>query len=185
MIQNTINQLNIDMQKRLDSLEHELSKLRTGRAHPGLIEHIKVDYYGSEVPITQVASIIASDSRTLTVTPWEKSMLKVIDKAIATANLGFNPMNDGNVIRISMPVLTEERRKDLVKLLKAEGEQGRVNIRNLRRDANNHLKDLLKKKEISEDEEKRAQDQVQKLTDKFIADADEILNIKEKELMTV
>ncbi|OGT08420.1 MAG: ribosome recycling factor [Gammaproteobacteria bacterium GWE2_37_16] len=180
-----INQLEIDMQKRIEALKVELSKLRTGRAHPGLIEHVKVDYYGSEMPLNQVAGVTVSDPRTLTITPWEKPLLKVIEKAIMNAGLGLNPMNDGNVIRIPMPLLNEERRRDLVKIVKSEGEQGRVSLRNLRRDANNTLKDMLKKKEISEDDDRRAEEQVQKITDKFIAEADKILVGKEAELMAV
>lgn len=180
-----INQLEVDMQKRIEALKVELSKLRTGRAHPGLIEHVKIDYYGSEMPLNQVAGVTVSDPRTLTITPWEKPMLKVIEKAIMNAGLGLNPMNDGNVLRIPMPLLTEERRRDLVKIVKNEGEQGRVSLRNLRRDANNTLKDMLKKKEISEDDDRRAEEQVQKITDKFIAEADKILIGKETELMAV
>jgi len=185
MITKIISQLEVDMQKRIEALKHELSKLRTGRAHPGLIEHLKVDYYGNPTAINQVSSITIGDSRTLIVTPWEKPMLKVIEKEIMNAGLGFNPVNDGNILRIPMPPLTEERRKEMVKILKNEGESARVSVRNLRRDANNHLKDSLKKKEISEDDERRTQDQVQKITDKFIAEIDKFLASKESELMTV
>jgi len=185
MTQKTIAQLESDMHKRIDALKTELAKLRTGRAHPALIEHVKVDYYGSEVPITQVASVVVGDSRTLVVTPWEKPMLKVIDKAIINAGLGLNPVNDGNVLRIPMPQLTEERRREMVKIVRNEGEAAKVSVRNLRRDANNSFKDRVKKKEVSEDDEKRGQGEVQKVTDKFIAEIDKLLNAKEQELMTV
>ena len=185
MTQKIISQLQVDMQKKLDGLKGELAKLRTGRAHPAFIEHIKVEYYGNEVPITQVASVVVGDPRTLVVTPWEKPMIKVIDKAILNAGLGLNPVNDGNVLRIPMPQLTEDRRREMVKIVKNEGESARVNVRNLRRDANNAFKDMVKKKEISEDDERRSEAEVQKITDKFIADIDKLLTDKEKELMTV
>ena len=153
MIAKIIHQLEIDMPKKIELLKHELLKLRSGRAHPSLVEHIKIDYYGTEMPLSQVASITVSDPRTLSITPWEKANLKPIEKAIISSSLGLNPANDGNVIRIPMPPLTEERRKEMVKIVKHEGETAKVGVRNLRRDANNAIKELLKKKEISEDDE--------------------------------
>jgi ribosome recycling factor len=173
------------MKKSIEALGHELSKIRTGRAHPSLLDHIKVDYYGSEVPLTQAANIVAEDSRTLSVTPWEKAMVPVIEKAIMTSDLGLNPNTAGTVIRIPMPPLTEERRKDLVRVVRAEGEGARVAIRNIRRDANNDLKELLKEKEISEDDERRATDDIQKLTDEFVKEVDKLLAVKEAELMEI
>lgn len=173
------------MAKSIDSLKQELIKLRTGRAHTSLLDHITVEYYGSEVPINQVASVTAADSRTLVVTPWEKPMVSVIEKAIISSDLGLNPSTAGMAIRIPLPPLTEERRRDMVKVVKGEGENARVAIRNIRRDANNHLKTLLKDKEITEDEERRAEDDIQKLTDKHIAEVEEILHTKEQELMEI
>jgi ribosome recycling factor len=173
------------MAKSVDSLKHELAKIRTGRAHASLLDHITVDYYGSEVPISQAANITVEDARTLTVTPWDKSMVKVIEKAILNSDLGLNPATAGNVMRVPMPPLTEERRRDLVRVVRHEAENARVAVRNIRRDANNDLKSLLKEKEISEDEERRAQEEIQKLTDKFIEGVDELLQEKEAELMEV
>ncbi len=173
------------MKKSIDSLKQELAKLRTGRAHPGLLEHIHVDYYGSEMPLNQVASVSASDARTLTVQPWEQKMVPVIEKAIITSDLGLNPVTAGNVIRIPLPALTEERRRDLVKVVRNEGENGRVAIRNIRRDANHHLKQLLKDKDITEDEERGAEDAIQKLTDKYVQQVEELLREKEAELMEI
>lgn len=180
-----ISQLEINAQKKLEFLRSEFMKVRTGRAHPGLIENVKVDYYGIETPLSQLANIMVNDPRSLTVVPWEKSMLKNIEKAISNAELGFNPMNDGNLIRVPVPPLNEERRKEMVKIVKEIVESTRIAVRNLRRDANNKLKDLLKKKEISEDDERKAQDQIQKITDKSIADADSMLSAKEKDLMEI
>lgn len=173
------------MQKSLDSLKSELAKLRTGRAHPSLLEHVTVEFYGNQVPLSQAANVSASDARTLTVTPWDKSMVQPIEKAILTSDLGLNPSTSGSVIRVPLPPLTEERRRDMVKVVRAEAEHGRVAIRNVRRDANNELKTLLKDKKISEDDERRAQDEIQKLTDKFITDTDKLLEVKEKELLEV
>lgn len=173
------------MKKSIDSLKQELAKLRTGRAHPGLLEHIHVDYYGSDMPLNQVASVSASDARTLTVQPWEQKMVPVIEKAIITSDLGLNPVTAGNVIRIPLPALTEERRRDLVKVVRNEGENGRVAIRNIRRDANHHLKQLLKDKDITEDEERGAEDAIQKLTDKYVQQVEELLREKEAELMEI
>lgn len=173
------------MNKSIDNLKHELSKLRTGRAHPSLVEHIEVEYYGNKTTLSHIGAITVSDPRTLTITPWEKTMIKPIEKAIMTADLGLNPMSDSNAVRVPLPPLTEERRKDLVKVVKTTAEQSRVAIRNIRRDSNNALKELLKKKEISEDEERKAQDNIQKLTDKFIAEVDKIAAGKETDLMEV
>lgn len=185
MIDDIIKNAETQMKKGIDSFKNELGKLRAGRAHPGLVEHIRVDYYGNETALTHVASVVASDARTITITPWEKTMIKPIEKAIANSDLGLNPMSDGNVVRIPLPALTEERRKELVKVLKTTAEHSKVSVRNLRRDANEHLKKLLKDKKVSEDEEKRAQDNVQKLTDKYIAEIDQIATAKEKDLMAI
>jgi len=173
------------MSKSVDSLRTELTKIRTGRAHPSLLDQVMVDYYGSMTPIKQVANVVAEDSRTLAVTPWEKPMVGAIEKAIMTANLGLNPASQGTVIRVPMPMLTEERRRDLVKVVKSEGEAGKVAVRNIRRDANSDFKDLLKEKEISEDEARNAEEAVQKLTDKFVAEIDKLLEAKEKEMMEI
>lgn len=173
------------MQKAIEALHGELAKLRTGRAHPSLLDHVRVAYYGNEVPLSQVASVTVADARTLLVTPWEKPLVPTIEKAILTADLGLNPATSGNAIRVPLPLLTEARRKEMAKLVKGETENARVSIRNARRDANNQLKDLLKQKEISEDEERRMQEAIQKLTDKYIIDVDRIGAGKEKELMEV
>ncbi len=173
------------MGKSIESLKTELTKLRTGRAHPSLLDHLTVEYYGSEVPISQVANISIEDARTLTVTPWERNMVQVVEKAIMTSDLGLNPATAGTVIRVPLPPLTEERRKDMIKVVRQEGENAKVAIRNIRRDVLNDLKTLLKEKEISEDEERRAQDEVQKITDKYIAEVDKHLDTKEKDLMVI
>jgi ribosome recycling factor len=173
------------MGKSIEAFKAELSKIRTGRAHPSLLDHIKVDYYGSEVPLAQAANVTVEDSRTLMVSPWEKSMVSVIEKAIMTSDLGLNPNTAGTAIRIPLPPLTEERRKDLVKVVRAEAEGARVAIRNIRRDANHDFKELLKEKEISEDEERHAGDEIQKLTDRFIQDVEKLLAEKEAELMEI
>lgn len=173
------------MKKSLDSLHGELSKLRTGRAHVGLLEHIKVPYYGTDTPLSQVANVNVADARTLMVTPYEKTLIPAVEKAIRTSDLGLNPVTVGNAMRIPLPALTQERRTELTRLVKGEVENARVAVRNIRRDANNQLKELLKKKEISEDEEKSAQDQIQKLTDKFIVDIDKVMAAKEQELMQI
>lgn len=173
------------MQKTITALGNEFSRIRTGRAHTSLLDHITVEYYGSEVPLSQVANVNVDDSRTLSVTPWEKPMVAVVEKAIINSDLGLNPMSAGQVIRIPMPPLTEERRRELVRVVKQEAESSKVAVRNIRRDANSDLKELLKEKEISEDEERRGQDEVQKLTDKFVAEIDVVLGEKEKELMEV
>jgi len=173
------------MAKSVETLRHELTKLRTGRAHTSLLDHLRVNYYGSEVPLGQVANVNVADPRTLTVSPWEKNMVGPIEKAILESDLGLNPATSGTLIRIPLPPLTEERRRDLVKVVKHEGEQAKVAIRNIRRDANSDIKDLLKEKEITEDQERRAEDEIQKLTDKYVADVDGVLAGKEKELMEV
>jgi len=173
------------MQKSLEALKQEFSKLRSGRAHPSLIEHILVDYYGNPTPLNRVANVNVEDARTLVVIPWEKTMVKPIEKAIMTADLGLNPATSGTNIRVPLPPLSEERRKELVKHAKHEAENSKVSVRNIRRDANNQVKELLKAKEISEDEERRAQDQIQKLTDKVIAEVDTLFSNKEKDLLEV
>jgi ribosome recycling factor len=173
------------MGKSVEALKTEMSKIRTGRAHTSLLDHVMVEYYGSEVPINQVANVAVEDSRTLTVTPWEKPMVSVVEKAIMTSDLGLNPSSAGTVIRVPMPPLTEERRRDLVRVVKGEAEQGRVAVRNIRRDANSDLKDLLKEKEISEDEERKAEEEIQKLTDQHVQLIEEVLATKEKELMEI
>ena len=183
MIEDIQKDARIRMNKSLDSLRIELAKIRTGRAHPSLLEHVHVDYYGSEVPISQAANVAVEDARTLAVTAWDKTMVKVLEKAILTSDLGLNPNTAGNVIRIPLPPLTEERRKSLGKVVHQEGENTKIAIRNIRRDANHHLKDLLKNKEISEDEDHRAEQVIQQLTDQHVAKADEIVAVKEQELM--
>ncbi len=171
------------MGKSVASLEQELKKLRTGRAHTSLLDHITVEYYGSEVPLNQVANVSVEDSRTLAVNPWEKSMVPVVEKAILTSDLGLSPATAGTVIRVPLPPLTEERRRDMIKVVRAEAEGARVAIRNIRRDALHHVKELLKEKEITEDDDHRAHDDVQQLTDRFVAQVDEVLAAKEKELL--
>ena len=173
------------MEKSLDVLKTDLQKIRTGRAHPSILEHIEVDYYGSMTPLTQVANVTALDARTLSVVPWEKTMNAVVEKVIRESDLGLNPASVGDQIRVPMPALTEERRKDLVKVVRREAEAAKVAIRNIRRDSNGTLKSLLKEKEISEDDERRSQDEVQKITDKFIVEVDAALASKEKDLLDV
>jgi ribosome recycling factor len=173
------------MQKSLEALKNDLSKVRTGRAHAGLLDHVQVEYYGSMVPLNQVANVTLVDSRTIGVQVWEKPMAAKVEKAIRDSDLGLNPSSQGEIIRVPMPMLTEERRRELIKVVKHEGENAKVAIRNLRRDANTHLKDALKKKEVPEDDERRAQDDVQRLTDRYIAEVDRLLAEKEKDLMAV
>jgi len=173
------------MQKSIDSLKTELMKLRTGRANAGLLDHVRVDYYGSEVPISQAAQVTVDDARTISITPWDKSMVGAIEKAILASDLGITPNTAGQIIRVIMPPLTEERRRDLTKVVKHEAENARVAIRNVRRDANTHVKDLLKDKKISTDDEKRAETEIQKLTDQFVAKVDEAASAKEKELLAM
>jgi ribosome recycling factor len=173
------------MGKSLESLRHELAKIRTGRAHPSLLDHLVVSYYGSEVPIKQVANVTAEDARTLAVTPWEKGMVQAVEKAIMQSDLGLNPSMAGMVIRVPMPPLTEERRRELIRVARQEAEQGRVAIRNIRRDANHELKEAVKEKLISEDEERRGEELIQKLTDKYVKDVDQVLAEKEEDLLSI
>lgn len=184
-----IDEINTDaasrMTKSIANLQQELVKLRTGRAHTSLLDHITVSYYDSDVPLNQVASITVSDSRTLTVTPWEKNMVQPVEKAIISSDLGLNPNTAGTTIRIPLPPLTEERRRDLVKVVRHEGENAKVAIRNIRRDANHHIKQLLKEKDISEDDERRGEDAIQKLTDQYIAEVDQVVEAKEADLMEI
>ena len=185
MINEIVKDADIRMQKSIDSLKGELAKIRTGRAHPSLLEHIMVDYYGSDTPLSQVASIGVEDARTLTITPWERPMVQAIEKAIMKSDLGLNPNSAGAVIRVPMPQLTEERRRDLVKVVHNEGENGKIAIRNIRRDANSDFKSLEKDKAISEDEEHKAQTDIQSLTDKFVKEVDALVAVKEEDLMKV
>jgi ribosome recycling factor len=173
------------MRKTLDALKHDLAKVRTGRAHTGLLDHITVDYYGTATPIPQVANVTLVDARTIGVTPWDKKLTGAVEKAIRDSGLGLNPATQGELVRVPMPALTEERRKDLIKVVRTEAENARVAVRNVRRDANSHLKDLLKQKKVAEDEERRAQDDIQKLTDRHIAEIDKMLQVKEADLMAV
>jgi ribosome recycling factor len=173
------------MQKTVDTLKHDYQKVRTGRAHTGLLDHIQVDYYGALMPINQVANVTLGDPRTIAVQPWEKKMVPVVEKAIRDSDLGLNPATSGDVIRVPMPALTEERRKELIKVVRHEAENARVAIRNVRRDTNEHLKKLLKDHKVSEDDERHAQTDVQKLTDRYIADIDKVLQGKEADLMAV
>jgi len=177
--------VNEKMQKSLDSFKSDLAKIRTGRAHTGLLDHILVDYYGSMVPINQVAGINLGDAKTINVQPYEKSIVTKVEKSIRDSDLGLNPTTSGDLIRVPMPILTEERRKDLIKVVRTEAESAKVAIRNIRRDANDSLKKSLKEKEISEDDERRSQDDVQKITDKFIAEIDKFLQLKESELLAI
>ncbi|KZE34917.1 ribosome recycling factor [Crenobacter luteus] len=173
------------MQKTLEAFKNDLAKVRTGRAHTGILDHVTVDYYGSDTPINQVANVTLIDARTIGVQPWEKSMAAKIEKAIRDSDLGLNPAAMGDIIRVPMPMLTEERRRDLIKVVRSEAEGARVAVRNVRRDGNNELKNLIKDKAITEDEERRAQDDIQKLTDKYIAEIDKALAVKEADLMAV
>jgi ribosome recycling factor len=173
------------MQKSIETLKADLAKVRTGRAHPGILDHVMVEYYGNPTALSQVANVNLIDARTIGVQPFEKKMVPVIEKAIREADLGLNPATQGDVIRVPTPPLTEERRKEMVKLVKTEGEDAKIAIRNIRRDANESLKKLLKDKACSEDDERRAQDDVQKLTDKFVLEVDKLLTDKEKEVLTV
>ena len=173
------------MAKSVEALGHELAKIRTGRAHPSLLDHVTVNYYGSEMPIRQVANVTAEDARTLAVTPWEKGMVQAVEKAIMQSDLGLNPNTAGTVIRVPMPPLTEERRRDLIKVARHEAEQAKVALRNIRPDANADLRDLVKEKAISEDDERRGQELVQKLTDQYVKEVDEALATKEADLMSI
>jgi ribosome recycling factor len=173
------------MKKSIDSLRNDLAKVRTGRAHTGLLDHISIDYYGTPTPIPQVANVTLIDARTIGVTPWDKKMAGQVEKAIRDSDLGLNPATMGETVRVPMPALTEERRRDLIKVVHKEAEGARVAVRNVRRDANHHLKELLKQKKVAEDEERRAQDDVQKLTDRYIAEIEKLLQSKEADLMAI
>ncbi|OAM28952.1 MULTISPECIES: ribosome recycling factor [Eikenella] len=173
------------MQRSVEVLRENLAKVRTGRAHTGLLDQVEVEYYGSMVPVSQVANVTLLDARTISVKPYESNMAAAVEKAIRDSNLGLNPASMGDLIRVPMPMLTEERRKDLIKVVRGEAEDGRVSIRNVRRDANDHIKKLLKDKEVSEDDAHRGEEQIQKLTDKYIAEVDKLLEHKEEDLMVV
>jgi ribosome recycling factor len=173
------------MHKSVETLKTDLGKVRTGRAHTGLLDHIHVDYYGTMTPINQVANLTLADARTITVQPWDKKLTHAVEKAIRDSDLGLNPSTSGDLIRVPMPALTEERRKDLIKVVRHDAENARIAVRNIRRDAIAHLKDLLKAKSVAEDEERRAQDDVQKLTDRYIAEIDKVLQAKEADLLAV
>lgn len=185
MINEIKSDTEVRMQKSLEALQSNFNRIRTGRAHPSLLDSIRVDYYGSETPLSQVANIVVEDARTLSVTPWEKPMVQEIEKAIMKSDLGLNPATAGTVIRIPMPALTEETRKGYVRQARQEAETARVSVRNARRDAMSHLKDSVKEKEISEDEERRAQDEIQKITDAFVQKVDDALSAKEADLLEI
>ncbi len=185
MLQEIMKDADERMDKSVEALRGELKKLRTGRAHTSLLDHITVEYYGSDVPLSQVANVGIEDSRTLTITPWERQMVAVVEKAIMTSDLGLNPNTAGTVIRVPLPPLTEERRRDMTKVVRHEGENAKVAVRNIRRDALHHIKELLKEKEITEDDDRRAQDEVQALTDKHIGLVDKVVAEKEQELLEV
>lgn len=184
-----INEIKTDaeqrMKKSLESMTVAFAKIRTGRAHPSILDGVSVDYYGTPTPLNQVANVNVEDARTLSIQPWERSMIQAIEKAIMTSDLGLNPSTAGTIIRVPMPMLTEETRKNFIRQARSEAENGKIAIRNIRRDANGSFKDLLKEKEITEDEERRAEDDIQKLTDKYVAEADVLLAAKEKDLMQV
>ncbi len=184
-----LNEIKKDAQTRMhkcvEVLRHDLTKVRTGRASTALVDHLKINYYGSDVPLTQVASVAVADARSLTITPWEKNMVGPVEKAILASDLGLTPTTAGTVIRINLPALTEERRKELSKHVSHEGENAKVAVRNVRRDAMHHVKELLKEKKITEDDERRSEDEIQKLTDKAIKDVDEVVRAKEQELMAI
>ncbi len=173
------------MHKSIEALKADLGKVRTGRAHTGLLDHIMVDYYGTPTPVNQVANLSLLDARTIGVAPWDKKMTGAIEKAIRDSDLGLNPATMGDMVRVPMPALTEERRRDLIKVVRSEAENARVAVRNVRREANAHLKDLLKEKKISEDDERRAEEEIQKLTDRFVAEVDKLLHTKEADLLAV
>ena len=185
MIADVKKNAEVKMKKSLEALKNDLAKVRTGRAHTGLLDHVTVDYYGTPTPIPQVGNVTLLDARTIAVTPWDKKMGPAIEKAIRDSDLGLNPASMGETVRVPMPALTEERRKDLIKVVHKEAEGARVAVRNVRRDAIHHLKDLLKQKKVAEDEERRAQDDVQKLTDRHIAEIDKLLQAKEADLMAI
>ncbi len=185
MIEDIFKETKAKMEKTVAAIKQELAKIRTGRAHPSLLDHIRVPYYGSEVPLNQVANVAVEDARTLAITPWERNMIPVVEKAIMESDLGINPQTAGTVIRVPLPALTEERRRELVKVARHEAEQGRIAIRNIRREANHELKEALKEKLITEDEERRAEERIQKLTDQYIEKIDQLLAEKEKDLLSL
>ncbi|MDC0535080.1 ribosome recycling factor [Francisellaceae bacterium] len=185
MINDIIKDADDRMQKSLESLKHDLSKIRTGRAHPDLLASLSIDYYGTDTPINQLANISVLDARTLSVSPWEKNLVNAVDKAIINSGLGLNPVNLGDTLRVPLPPLTEETRKEMTKMVKSETEKGRISIRNIRRDANSMFKDLLKDKEISEDEQRKSEEKIQVLTNKAISIADQLAVEKEKDLMSI
>ena len=185
MLNDVKNNADQKMQKSLEALKANLGKIRTGRAHIGLLDHVMVEYYGSMVAVNQVANVTLGDARTINVQPYEKNMIAKVEKAIRDGDLGLNPATNGDLIRVPMPMLTEERRRELIKVVKSEGEDAKVAMRNVRRDANDALKKLVKDKEISEDDERRAQDDIQKLTDRYVAEIDKMLQVKETEMMAV
>lgn len=185
MIENIKKDAEARMAKSIEALKTDLGKIRTGRAQTGLLDHVQVDYYGNKTPLSQVANVGVADARTLTVTPWEKTMVAPIEKAIMESGLGLNPVTSGQTIRVPLPALTEERRRELGKIVRTEGENAKIAIRNVRRDANTQLKELVKKKQVSEDDEKRAQDAVQKSTDRYTAEVDKLVAAKEQEMMAI
>ena len=185
MIDDIIKDAEQRMQKSIESMRLDMAKIRTGRASPAIIDHLMVDYYGTQTPLNQLANITVQDARTLALQPWEKQMIPVVEKAIMEANLGLNPMTAGNLIRIPMPALTEERRKEMVKIAAAEGESGKIAVRNIRRDANSDFKALLSDKEITEDDDRNGQERIQKLTDKYVAEIDTVVADKEVEILKV
>jgi ribosome recycling factor len=185
MLEDLKKDATVRMQKCVLSFQADLRKMRTGRAHPSLVEHLKVDYYGNDVPLNQVANIAIEDARTIVISPWEKTMVQAIEKAIFKSDLGLTPMTAGTVIRVPLPALTEERRRDITKVVRGDAENARVSVRNVRRDVLSDVKDMLKEKMISQDDERKAQDDIQKLTDKFVAEIDAHLAAKEKEIMQV
>ncbi|HET8876352.1 MAG TPA: ribosome recycling factor [Casimicrobiaceae bacterium] len=185
MISDVRNSAEQKMARSIETLKADLAKVRTGRAHTGLLDHIHVDYYGSSMPLSQVANVTLADPRTIGVTPWEKKMIPTVEKAIRDSDLGLNPATSGEMIRVPMPALTEERRKELIKVVHKEAEAAKIAVRNVRRDANEQLKKLLKDKQCSEDDERRAHDELQKLTDRFVADVDRLLQAKEADLMAI
>ncbi len=185
MIEEIYKETKAKMEKTVAAIKQDLAKIRTGRAHPSLLDHVKVSYYGSEVPISQVANVTTEDARTLAITPWERDMIPVVEKAIMESDLGINPLTAGTVIRVPLPSLTEERRRELIKVARHEAEQGRISIRNLRREANAELKEALKEKLITEDEERKGEERIQKLTDQYIAQIDQLLADKEKDLLSI
>ncbi len=185
MIEDIKKDASTRMTKSIEALKNEFSKIRTGRAHISLLDHVKVDYYGNEVPINQAATVSVSDARTLSVQAWEKAMVPVVEKAILNSDLGLNPSTSGDIIRVPLPMLTEERRKEMIRVVRHEAEGARVAVRNIRRDANHDIKELLKEKDLTEDDAHRGEDDIQKITDKYVAEIEQLLEAKEKDLMEI